>query len=129
MRLTEVQSRKLLRVSGAYVTEACDRCGAALGPIRWTFRDEPGAWCSEKCRDGIERQAGKCQGCGVSLNGKRKHAKFCSDVCRKRQRVRDVSGKPETPTQNKGLRGTISPVGYGGTFDAEEAGKSPAIGL
>jgi hypothetical protein len=69
MRLTEVQSRELSRVYGAYVTEACGRCGAVLGPIRWTFRDEPGAWCSQKCRDGIERQAGMCLGCGSSATG------------------------------------------------------------
>jgi len=43
MRLTEVQSRRLLSASGAYVTEACDRCGATLGPIRWAFPDELGA--------------------------------------------------------------------------------------
>jgi hypothetical protein len=36
MRLTEVQSRETLRVYGANVTEACDRCGAVLGPMRWT---------------------------------------------------------------------------------------------
>jgi hypothetical protein len=127
MRLTEVQSRELSRVYGAYVTEACDRCGAALGPIRWTLRDKPGAWCSQKCRDGIERQAGVCQGCGTSLKGMRKHAKFCTDTCRKRQRVRDVAKKPETPIQNKGLTGTISPVGHGATFNAEKAEKAPAI--
>jgi hypothetical protein len=97
MRLSEARSRELLHLYGAYVTEACDRCGAAIGPNRWTICGEPGAWCSKKCRDGAVRRAGVCQGCGVSINGKKKHARFCSDVCRKRQRVREQTSNPETP--------------------------------
>ena len=120
-----MQSRELLRVYGAYVTEACDRCGAALGSIRWKFRDEPGAWCSEKCRDGIERQAGVCHGCSVSLKGMRKHAKFCTDTCRKRQRVRDLSKKPETPSyRTKDLQARFRRLAMEGLFDAEKADKS-----
>ena len=56
MRLTEAQSRELLREHGAYVTEACDRCGAVLGPIQWTILGEPGAWCSQKCREGVDHR-------------------------------------------------------------------------
>jgi hypothetical protein len=37
--------------------------------------------------------------------------------------------KPETPIQDKGLTGTISSTGYGGTLDAGKADKSPAIEL
>jgi hypothetical protein len=127
MQLTEVQSRELLHVYGTYVTDLCDTCGAVLGPIRWTFRDERGAWCSQKCRDGIGRQTGVCQGCGTSLKGMRKHAKFCTDTCRKR--IRDLAKKPETPVQNEGLTGAISPVGYRGAVGAEKAVKSPPIEL
>ena len=36
MRLTEAQSRELLRTHGVYVTEACGRCGKILGPVRFT---------------------------------------------------------------------------------------------
>jgi hypothetical protein len=72
MQLNEWQSRKLVRMHGTYAKEACDGCGKVLGPVRWTLRDQQGAWCSQKCRDGIERQARSCQGCGVSLHGKRK---------------------------------------------------------
>jgi hypothetical protein len=72
MRLSESQSRELLCKYGAYVTEACDKCGTGLGPFRWTIGGETGAWCSQKCRDGIERQVGMCQGCGVSLAGQAK---------------------------------------------------------
>jgi len=106
MQLTEMQSRKLLRTHGVYVTCACDRCGKILGAVRYTRRDEPGEWCSEVCRDGFERKAGVCQHCGTSLNGKRKQAKYCSDVCRKRQQVRDRANNPETPIADKGLNVT-----------------------
>jgi hypothetical protein len=37
MRLSEAQSRELLRVHGDCITESCDRCGAVLGSIRWTI--------------------------------------------------------------------------------------------
>src|SRR5580700_7609976 len=103
MRLSEEQSRRVLRKHGVYFTEVCDRCGTVLGPIRWTIRGDPGAWCSQKCRDGIERRARTCQGCGVSLLGKRKGAHFCSDVCRMRHRVLDRPNKPKTNIQNATL--------------------------
>src|ERR1035437_4906843 len=84
MRLSEAQSYELLRVHGAYVTEACDRCGTVLGPIRWTIRGVPEAWCSQKCRDGVDRQPGVCRGCGTALTGKRRGAIYCDRTCRMR---------------------------------------------
>ena|ERR1700726_489451 len=119
MQLSEGQSRQLLLEHGVYSLEACDRCGALLGSVRWTTLGELGAWCSQKCRDGIERQAGVCQGCGVSLNGKRKGARFCSDVCRMRQGVQDRPNKPKTNIQNTALTDAIPSFGYGGTFGPE----------
>jgi hypothetical protein len=53
MKLTEVQSQKLLRERSVWVTEACDKCGRLLGSVRWTRRGELGEWCSAECRDGI----------------------------------------------------------------------------
>jgi hypothetical protein len=113
MRLTE-QIRRL-RSRHVYLIEACSHCGGALGPIRWTIRDKAGAWCSQKCRDGEEHKKGFCRGCGVSLNGMRKHAKFCSDTCRKRLRVRERSRKPEMPIADKAFTGAIWGFGYGDT--------------
>jgi hypothetical protein len=127
MRLSEVQSCELFRVHGAYLREACDRCCAVLGSIRWTIRGEPGVFCSQLCRDGSERKAGVCQGCGVSLIGKRKHARFCSDVCRKRQQVRDRRKNPETPIADKGLTDPVSGFGCVGTKTAQEVTKHSAI--
>lgn len=118
MLLTEAQSREVLRTHGVYVTETCDRCGQILGHVRYTRRNQPGEWCSRVCRDGVDLKVGFCQGCSVPLNGKRKHAKFCSDTCRKRQRVRDRAGKPETPIVNKELTGSISNISCGGSLTA-----------
>ncbi len=129
MQLTEGQSRKLMRMHRVYVTEACDRCGAVLGSIRWTIRGEPGAWCSQKCRDGIERQARTCYGCGVSLLGKRKGAHFCSDVCRMRQRILDRPNKPKTKIQNATLTDTIPRLSYEVPTPTSKALKSPAIAI
>jgi uncharacterized Zn finger protein (UPF0148 family) len=104
-----------------YISEVCDRCGTVIGPIRWTIRGEPGVWCSQECRDGIERQARTCQGCGVSLLGKRKGALFCSDVCRMRQQVLDRPNKPKTKIQNTTLTDTIPRLSYEGVHDDEQS--------
>jgi hypothetical protein len=52
MKLTEEQSRELLRRTGNYLKEACDRCGKPLAEVRYTCRGEPGEFCSALCRDG-----------------------------------------------------------------------------
>jgi hypothetical protein len=69
MRLAEAQSRELLRTHGVYVSEACDGCGNILGPVRYTKQGEKGEWCSQLCRDGIERKTGVCRNSGTPLNG------------------------------------------------------------
>jgi hypothetical protein len=103
MQLTELQRRELLAKHGVYVNEACDKCGKILGPIRFTRYGQMGEWCSKGCRDEFERKPGTCLGCGVPLNGKRKGAVFCSDVCRKRWRVEALRIIAETSIQNSGL--------------------------
>jgi hypothetical protein len=57
MRLTPNQSRELLSRFGAYVTEACDRCGQLLSAVRFTRRGDAGVWCSRECRGDGERRA------------------------------------------------------------------------
>jgi hypothetical protein len=132
MRLAEAQSRELLRSHCVYATEACDCCGKILGHIRFTRRSEKGKWCSRLCRDGFDRKGHTCHGCGVSLNGKRKHARFCSDTCRKRLQVRDRSKNPETPIADKGLTDSISRSGYGDslrTLSTEKRGTLASAAL
>ena len=105
MRLSEEQTRALLAKHGVYVTEVCDKCGKILGPVRFTRYGQTGEWCSKRCRDGFERKPGTCLSCGVPLNGKRKGAVFCSDVCRKRWRVealRTYRGKERTKLRTYG---------------------------
>jgi hypothetical protein len=112
MRLTEEQSLALLERYGAFVTEVCDKCGKILGSIRFTRFGQNGEWCSKHCRDGFERKPGICLGCGVALNGKRRGAVFCSDVCRKRFRVAALRIIAETRIQNSGLTDEISGSRY-----------------
>jgi hypothetical protein len=56
----------------------------------------------------IRTQAGDLPGLRVPLNGKRKGAVFCSDVCRKRFRVEALRIIAETRIQNSGLTDGIS---------------------
>jgi hypothetical protein len=118
MRLTEAQIRELFDKHGVCVTEACDKCGKILRAIRYTRQGQSGEWCSRLCRDGVERKAGACRGCGVDLNGKRKGALFCSDACRMRQRVQDRRNNPKTPIEKSGLTDAILPFGYGGSLNS-----------
>jgi hypothetical protein len=112
VQLAEEQCQALLEKYGVAVSEACDRCGQILGPVRFTRVTELGVWCSRLCRDGAERRPGTCETCGTPLNGKRKGARFCSDVCRKRWRVQNRQNIAETSIQNTPLTGAISASGY-----------------
>jgi hypothetical protein len=53
--LREELRRRLLTDRGVYVTEACDRCGRLLGPVRYTRKGESGVWCSAGCRGDREQ--------------------------------------------------------------------------
>src|SRR6266576_5394071 len=44
------QAYDLLARHDVFAREACDRCGAILGAVRYTRRGESGAWCSRECR-------------------------------------------------------------------------------
>jgi len=115
MQLTEAQSRELLRIHGAYVTEACDGCGKILGPVRYTSWGGKGEWCSQLCRDGVGWKVGVCRGCGTPLNGKRKDAIYCSRTCRMRnvrRAIQESANSVNTPIVNKGLADKISTLGH-----------------
>src|ERR1700720_1423473 len=116
MHLTKVVSSALFEKHGCYLKEACDRCRTAIhNGNRFTIRGEAGVGCSRECRDGKEAHApGICKGCGVALNGKRKGARFCSDVCRMRQNgQKNRLNNPKTHIQNKPLARAILTSGYG----------------
>src|SRR5690348_2574832 len=101
MMLREELRRRLLADRGVYVTEACDKCGQLLGPVRYTRKGESGVWCSRECRDGKEAHTpGTCKFCKAELPaGKRKGSGFCDDTCRQaarranRDKRRSLAGK------------------------------------
>ena len=116
MRLTEGQSHDLLRTHGVYVAEVCDRCRQILGHVRFTRRNQPGAWCSRACRDGVDHIPFVCRGCGTSLVGKRRGAIYCDRTCRMRtvrKQVRNGANIVNTPIEKTGVTDTISGFGYG----------------
>ena len=88
MRLTPERSYSLLEKHSCFASEACDKCGQILGPIRFTRRGDNGVWCSRGCRDGAEgHEPGTCKHCRAKLpEGKRKGTAFCDDACRKAAR-------------------------------------------
>src|SRR5215469_4379312 len=112
MKLTKAQSYALLEKHSCYASEACDKCGHILGPVRYTRRGESGAWCSRECRDGKEAHApGTCLTCRASLAGLRRGTKFCSDTCRKRENRKSqtlqISRDEELKTQGLQTRSEV----------------------
>ncbi len=55
MILSTAQAHDLLSRHGVFAREACDRCGAILGAVRYARRGESGVWCSSECRGDGER--------------------------------------------------------------------------
>lgn len=117
MRLNTQQAYEALEKYGCYLTEACDKCGQLLGPVRFTLKGEKGVWCSRECRDGAETyEPGTCKGCGARLpEGKRRGSLFCDDACRK------LAGRSKT----SGLSRTNRPI-YAGFCTENQA---PAMGI
>ena len=94
MNLT-AQELSYVRDQGLYVREKCDSCKAILNrSVRYTIAEKAEVYCSAKCRDGVffedqlERKKrsnpGRCANCGGPLQGKRRGALYCDDICRKR---------------------------------------------
>ena len=118
MRLTAEQQARAFAAYGVCANQACDRCGKVLAEIHWTRRDLPEIYCSRLCRDGVERTNGRCDGCDVDLSGKRRGARWCSDTCRMRNRVKDSANNPKMHVQNIGLTGAEINLGYDSTRTA-----------
>ena len=112
MRLTAEQQAKVFAEHGVCADEACDSCTRVLAEVRFTRKDRPETYCSLLCRDGVARLKGRCDGCGVDLAGKRRGARWCSDTCRMRNRVKDSANNPKTSAQNIGLTETKIGLGY-----------------
>jgi len=115
MKLT-AQELAYVGAQGLYVTEKCDGCGRLLNQsFRHTIAGKPEVYCSPACRDlvffGNCKEAtkhstpGKCLYCRGSLEGKKRGAHYCDEICKKRwARARRSSSTVEpqitgTPTQ------------------------------
>jgi len=115
MKLTAVELA-YVRSLGLYITEKCDGCGKLLNQtVRYSIAGRPEVYCSTACRDRVffedEREAekraspGRCVSCRASLEGKRRRALYCDEICKKRDSRRaqpylTAEGKiTRTPTQ------------------------------
>jgi len=100
MRLSAEEQAKVFAEHGVCANEACDRCTKVLAEVRYTRKDRPETYCARLCRDGVERLKARCDGCGVDLAGKRRGARWCSDTCRMRSRVKDSPNNLKSLVQN-----------------------------
>lgn len=111
-----------VRSQGLYITEKCDGCGKLLNQtFMYTISGKPEVYCSAVCRDtaffGDRHEAkkcftpGKCVYCGGSLEGKRRGALYCDEVCKKRMARKEkgnsmaeaeLSGTPSQSNQRVG---------------------------
>jgi hypothetical protein len=55
VRLTTQEAYELLAKHGVYARDICDKCGAVLGAVRFTRKDESDVWCSRECRGDVHR--------------------------------------------------------------------------
>jgi hypothetical protein len=84
-----------VRAKDLYITGKCDGCGKLLNQtFRYTIAGKSEVYCSAGCRDlsffGDAREAkkrstpGKCVYCRAPLDGKRRGALYCDEICKKR---------------------------------------------
>ena len=122
-----------VRVLGLFLTEKCDGCGKALNQtFRYTMAGRPQVFCSSPCRDnaffadrheaGKHSTPGKCVYCRGTLEGKRRGALYCDEICKKRAaRTRSVE-----PTAESKITGT-PPQSNQALGDQEKAGQGNRI--
>src|SRR5690242_19118998 len=103
-----------VRVLGLYLTEKCDACGKASNQtFRYTISGRSEVFCSALCRDNAffddRREAlkhstpGMCAYCRANLEGKRRGALYCDEICKKRAAGTDSTAEPKitgTPAQS-----------------------------
>jgi len=111
MKLTSIELA-CLRAQGLYVTEKCDGCGKLLNQsVRYTITGKPEVYCSAVCRDLAffrdRREArkhstpGRCTYCGATLKGKRRGARYCDEI-RKKRAARAERGRSTAQPQITG---------------------------
>src|SRR5579863_1963511 len=108
-----------VRSRGLYVTQKCDQCGKLLNnPCATRSAACLRSYCSAACRElaffanRLEAKKhsspGKCVNCGAGLEGKRRGALYCDELCKKRVARRkealpaaraQLSGTPTEPNE------------------------------
>ncbi len=94
MKLTPAELA-YVRAHDFYVTEKCDGCKKLLNQtVHYAIAGRPEVYCSAGCRDlaffGDTPEAkkrstpAKCVYCGATLEGKRRGALYCDEICKKR---------------------------------------------
>jgi len=138
MKLTATELA-YVRTQGLFITDKCDGCGKLLNQTsRYTISGKPEVYCSAGCHDltffGDTREAkrhstpGRCSFCAGTLEGKRRGAIYCDEICKKRAaragRSRSTA-KPQitgTPTQ---LNQQVATPKKGGLGDCIASGAKP----
>jgi|SRR5579864_4400089 len=113
MKLTSTELA-YVRSQGLYVTESCDGCCGRLlnQAVRYTIAGKPEVYCSAACREVAffanrleakkHSSPGRCVNCGAKLEGKRRGALYCDELCKKRVARR----KEALPAARAQLSGT-----------------------
>ena len=117
MLLTVQQSYELLAKHGVFARGICDRCGLALGPVRFTRRSESGVWCSRECRGDGERRAARKGGRPRKYATKdaRRRAERLQSAKRQREfrgRVQRNGKPPRSLSETKDLQVQKSPLSH-----------------
>jgi hypothetical protein len=121
MKLTAAELA-YVRSQGLYLTEKCNGCRKLLNQTaRYTIASKSEVYCSAMCRDfalfgdlqEVKKRSspGRCVYCGASLEGKRRGALYCDEICMKRAARRM---RPDFPAQSP-ITGTLRPANQGVT--------------
>jgi hypothetical protein len=80
MQLTPEQQEQIREKFGVIANERCDACSQILGYLRFTRRNEPGEYCSRKCRGDQERPAKAQKTMEQATNGRNNRNRNTSRV-------------------------------------------------
>ena len=115
MLLTVQRSYELLAEHGVFACEICDTCGAVLGPVRFTRKEESAVWCSRECRGDVPqisvRKGGRPR--SYRTEDARTDAKRLQSVERQkafRVRSRRNAKPPRIATETKDLQAQKMPL-------------------
>lgn len=103
MLLTVQQAYELLGKHGVFAREICDKCGAVLGAVRFTRKDESGVWCSRECCGDGERRA-------IRKGGRPRKYKTDAERQRAYRANLSVTKPPRSLAETKDLQARKTPL-------------------